>query len=330
MLRKWLVCAGVLALNMSSALAEKAEPTPTPVETAPPGAPTGGPGDAPSEAPPGDQAVAEDPFANAPRIIGPQLVDLGHGAEIDLPAGLILFEHAVAQDMMRQAGNDPDGVLAVILPPADATWMVVIGADDVGYVSDDDAHELDAASMLEQFKLGTLEQNKQRKAMGIPELFIDGWSEPPRYEASVHHLVWGIRAHAVDGEVINFFTRFLGRHGYLSVNLIDDPAAIERSKTQALAILTAVRYRAGHRYEDHVDGDKDSGMGLKALVLGGTGVAIAKKTGILVAILLFLKKGFVVVLAGLAGLGKWLLGRKKAAPPAPPAPTDQDTPATDD
>ena len=52
-------------------------------------------------------------------------------------------------------------------------------------------------------------------------------------------------------------------------------------------------------------------MGLNGLILGGAGVAAASKTGILVAILAFLKKGFVLVIAGLAGLYKWLTGRTK-------------------
>jgi len=192
--------------------------------------------------------------------------------------------------------------------------MVVIDASDDGYVSDDDADELDADSMLEAFKQGTIEQNKKRAAIGVPELVIDDWSERPHYEPAKHHLVWGLNAHDSESKVVNFFTRFLGRYGFLSVNLVDDPATLEASKTQALSVLTALRFDAGSRYEDHVSSDRDSGIGLKALVLGGAGVAVAKKTGILVAIFVAFKKGFVVVLAALGGFLRWLFRRKKAAP----------------
>jgi uncharacterized membrane-anchored protein len=265
---------------------------------------------APEPEPPAEPAV--DPFEGLPHITGPKLVTLGHGAEIDLPAGLTLFEKATAQELMRKGGNDAESVVAAILPTeGDATWMVVIEADDVGYVTDDDADELDAATMLEQFKIGTLEQNKKRKTLGVPDLFIDGWSERPRYDRLQRHLVWGLEAHDTDGKVINFFTRFLGRNGFVSVNLIDTPAKIEASKAQALSILTAVRFLPGSQYTDHVDGDRDSGLGLKALVLGGTGVVLAKKGGILIVILLALKKGFIVVIAAIGGFFKWLFGRKK-------------------
>lgn len=49
-------------------------------------------------------------------------------------------------------------------------------------------------------------------------------------------------------------------------------------------------------------------------MLGGAGVVIAKKTGILIAILLALKKAFIVVIAAIGGFFKWLFGRRKRDP----------------
>jgi uncharacterized membrane-anchored protein len=280
---------------------------------------------APDDADDADDVVGEaageaepNPLAGLPHVVGPKRVELGHEAQIDLPEGMILLEKVAAQELMRKVGNGAEHVVAAITPPesSPSSWLVVIEAKDVGYVSDSDASELDASAMLEQFKQGTIEQNKRRVTMGVSELFLDGWSEPPRYERATRHLVWGLNGHGVDGKVVNFFTRFLGRNGYLSVNLIDDPSTMEASKVQALSILTAVHFAPGARYEDHVDSDRDSGLGLKALVLGGTGVVIAKKTGILIAIVLALKKGFIVVVAAIGGFFKWLFGRKKQDPDA--------------
>lgn len=280
---------------------------------------------------PGGGAAA-DPLASLPHVVGPKRVDLGHNAQIDLPAGMVLFEQAVAQELIRKGGGAAERIVAAIVPAqGTAQWHVLIEASDVGYVSDDDASELDAGEMLEQFKRGTIEQNKKRVELKVPELFIDGWSERPRYDSATRHLVWGLNVHDTDGKVVNFFTRFLGRNGFLSINLIDAPATIEASKVEALSILTAVHFMPGFRYEDHIGGDHDSGLGLKALVLGGTGVVIAKKTGILVAILLALKKVFIVVIAAIGGFFKWLFGRRKresevelgvseVAPSVPPPP----------
>src|SRR5262249_37825025 len=130
-----------------------------------------------------DDKPAENPLLKYPHLVGPKLVGLGHNAEIDLPAGLLLFEQAQAQELMRRMGNSTDGVVALVAPPEEssATWMIVIDADDVGYVSDSDADELDADSMFEQFKEGTAEQNKKRVEVGVPALTLDGWTERPHY-----------------------------------------------------------------------------------------------------------------------------------------------------
>jgi uncharacterized membrane-anchored protein len=283
-----------------------------------------------AEAPPVvEEPVAEEPVAepgaeaaampDIPHLEGPKLVDLGHDIEIDLPEGFVLFERAQAQEMVRRGGNDGDDVLAAV-GKKDSEWAIIIEYSDIGYVSDDDADELNAGELLESYRQGTAQQNIKRKELGLPELFIDGWSEMPRYDRGKHHLVWGINGHDTDGKLVNHFTRILGRGGFISVNLISAPELLEQARTDAQPVLGATRYKLGATYADYREGDKSSGLGLTALVLGGAGVAKVAKAGILVAILAFLKKGFVLVLLPFAALARWLFGRKKAAEPSPEDP----------
>jgi uncharacterized membrane-anchored protein len=271
-----------------------------------------------------------------PHIDGPKLVDLGHDTEIDLPAGTVLFERAVAQELMRKGGDDVENVAAAIIKPG-ADWAVVIEYAGVGYVSDDDADKLDANELFDDFKKGTEAQNEKRKQLGVGPLYLDGWSEQPRYEKPTHHLVWGLKAHGDRGPVINFFTRVLGRTGYLSVNLIDAADRIEQSKADAASVISAIRFKQGARYDDHKTGDKDSGIGLRGLVLGGTGVAIAAKSGLLLKLLLVFKKAIIFIVAGVAGFFRWLFGKKKrqvdvvessgTPPPSAPPPPSEPPPA---
>ncbi|HEY0190626.1 MAG TPA: DUF2167 domain-containing protein [Kofleriaceae bacterium] len=262
-------------------------------------------------------AKDEDPFAKVPHIVGPKLVDLGHGAEINLPAGMILFEKATAQQLLKEGGNSVETTIAAVVKPG-AKWLVVIDAEDVGYVNDDDAKDLDADALLKSFKEGTIEQNKERVAKGVPELFVDGWSEPLHYDKPTHHLLWGLNAHDKDSKSVNFFTRVLGRNGFLSVDLIDGADTITASKAEALAVLDSIRFKPGSSYAEHASGDKDSHMGLTALVAAGTGILIAKKTGLLVAFLLFMKKGVILVFAAVAGFFRKIFRRKKKDDAAPP------------
>jgi len=283
-----------------------------------------------------DDAASKDAAAEIPHIVGPKLVDLGNNTEITVPAGMWLIERAEAVKIQEKMGNDTTSVVALVADP-NADWMIVIDYADVGYVNDDDADQLDSGELLESYKQGTLEQNAKRRQLKIPELFVDDWSERPHYERAARRLVWGIRAHDTDGQTVNFMTRILGRNGFLSIDLIDAPERIEASKKNAVAVLDATHFRPGYRHADHRDGDRDSGVGLTGLVLGGTGIALAAKSGFLIKLLLVLKKGIIFIALAIGGLFRWLFRRRQKSaeraavdaaakqsaepPPTPPAVT---------
>jgi uncharacterized membrane-anchored protein len=261
-----------------------------------------------------DPATAPAESTLPPHIVGPKLVDLGHNTEIDLPEGMILLERTEAQKLLRDMGNSPENTVAIVVK-LDSDWLIDIDYDDAGYIDDSDAADLDAGELLESYREGTRQQNATRKSLGKLEMVIDGWSERPRYERAQRHLVWGIAGHDVESKVVNFFTRILGRNGFLSVNLIAAPEQLEASKKEALAILQATRFKPGSTYADHTSSDKSSGIGLRGLVLGGAGVAVASKLGFLAKILLVFKKGFIVLFAAIGGFFRWLFRRKPQGGP---------------
>lgn len=314
----------VLLAVATTAGAEKAKKPAPARQEAKPAEPPPGEETAPAEE--GEDAPLTDEELEAalpPHLKGPKLVDLGSNIEIDLPADFILLERTEARKLLEQGGDFTDNVLGIVAK-LDANWMIVIEYDDVGHVDDSDANQLDANELFNQYVEGTKQQNARRKTLGVPELFLDGWSEMPKYKQAEHHLVWGLKAHSSEGPVINFFTRILGRHGFMSVNLIDSPDSIEQAKLDSQSVLTAIRFKTGYRYEDYREGDKNSGLGLRALVLGGAGLGVAKaaKAGILVKLLLVFKKGFIVIILAIGGLIKWLLGRKKNDDAPPPDDTN--------
>ncbi|MGN6110567.1 MAG: DUF2167 domain-containing protein [Kofleriaceae bacterium] len=311
MSRRWGVVTMLVLAMAGTAVAEKAKAD-KPAKSAK-AAPAPAPAAPPAEAEAPEEAAApEEP--GMPHIKGPQRVELGHRIEIDVPEGAVLFEREQARQLLRMdaPGDNFDDVLGMVIRP-DKNWLVVIEYDDIGHVSDDDADHLDADELLESYRRATSQQNAKRREHGISELFVDGWSERPRYDRAARHLVWGLRAHSVEGPVINFFTRILGRGGVASLNLVDDASVIEQSKAEAQDVLSAVRFKEGARYEDFREGDRSSGIGLRGLVLGGAGIATVKaaKAGIFVTLLVALKKGFAFILVGIAGLFKWMFGRKK-------------------
>lgn len=254
-----------------------------------------------------------------PHITGPALVDLGNNTEVDLPAGLILLERTEGAKFVEKQGGSSEGLEALVFS-LEGDWWVRIDYDDVGYVTDSDANDLDANAILDSYKQGTLEQNQRRKSLGLPELFLDGWMHPPAYDKGTHHLAWGLKGHSERGVSVNEFQRVLGRNGYLSVDVISSPEKIDAAKAAAAPLIANTRFKAGSKYEDHKAADKSSGMGLKALVVGGAGVAVfaGAKSGGIIAILLALKKGLILVVAGIAAFFKKIFGGKAKGPQLPP------------
>ncbi|HMG54097.1 MAG TPA: DUF2167 domain-containing protein, partial [Kofleriaceae bacterium] len=145
-------------------------------------------------APAGDGKPADAPEAAAekapPHVVGPQHVELGNSASIDLPEGMVLFERAVAVELLSKGGESTEGLVGIVFKPG-SSWVAHLEYNDSGYIDDSDASELDADELLESYRKGTEQQNKTRRALGNSELVIDKWSEPPRYEKAPHHLVWG-------------------------------------------------------------------------------------------------------------------------------------------
>lgn len=253
----------------------------------------------------------EKMFAEKPHITGPASVDLGNESGIELPDGYILYEAAAAREILEAGGDSAIGVVAMVLKPG-STWGATISATTDGYVSDDDADELDASPLLESIKQGTIQQNAKRRALKVPELFVDAWTDKPAYHSDTHRLTWGIEAHDSTGKVVNYDTRKLGRNGFLSILVVDAPESIAAARAEVEPIIEHTYFRTGARYEDHREGDRDSGVGLRGLVLGLVGVAAAKKAGVLVLVLVFLKKAGIFIAGGFAAIWKWLTGRNKS------------------
>jgi len=279
------------------------------------------------EAPPPEEKSRFHP------TVGPAKIDLGHDLELDLPDNMLYLDRKEGKELMESNGNIIGDSFLGLVGQKGADWIVTITYWEDGYVKDDDAAELDADEILEGMKEGNEESNEIRQQRGFKPLSLDGWTEKPRYERAEHHLVWGIKVSDPDGASINFYTRVLGRRGYVALNLIDDPARIEASKKEALAVLKATTFKAGARYADFdAKTDKIAEYGLAALVAGGAGAAalkfakvglLAKFGGKLLALIIAGKKVFVVVLLALgAGIKKLLglRGRKDEAAAAPPPP----------
>jgi uncharacterized membrane-anchored protein len=284
----------------------------------------------PAAAPPDAPAPEEKPRFHP--IAGPKSIDLGHQLALELPATMLFLEKVEAKKMMEEMGNVVGAALLGVVGQEGKSWIVTLNYFEDGYVKDDDAADFKPKELLDDLREGNEQANEVRKQRGFKPLFLDGWTEAPRYQRGPHHLVWGLKVHDDDGESINFYTRVLGRHGYVAINLIDAPDRIEASKKDALAVLQATSFRKGSRYEDFdKKSDKVAEYGLAALVAGGAGAAalklakvglLAKFGGKIIALLIAFKKAlvlfFVAIGAGIKRLFARLTGKRETVASAPP------------
>ena len=248
---------------------------------------------------------------------GPSDVTLGDQAVLHIPSAMAYIPKAEAAALMRAWGNSTGDAFygLVVSQKSDEYWVMTIDHTAEGYVKDDDAKSWNANELLQSLKDGTEEQNLERVKQGIPALDIVGWIEPPNYDASNHRLVWSLKAvdrgAAKDAPAtVNYNTYALGRDGYFQINLLTTDAAIEHAKPYARAVLAALEYNQGKRYEDFKSStDHIAEYGLAALIGG----VVAKKLGLLALAGVFVLKFAKIILVSLAvaggGLVKFFRGK---------------------
>ena len=249
-------------------------------------------------------------------IKGPTNVSLADIAEVNVPPGYAFLAAQDTRTLLEAFGNPTDGSELGMLAPEPTKWFVVFQFSDVGYVKDDDKDKLDADKMLSSIQAGNEEANQQRKKMGSAPLSITGWEQPPRYNELTHNLEWAIRGESEGDPVVNWNTRLLGRRGVMEVQLVVDPAELQATLPQYAEVLKSYSYKSGQSYAEYRQGDKVAKYGLAALVVGGAAVGAAK-LGFFSALIPFLKKGWVLIVAAVAAVASWfrrlaLGGRRKS------------------
>ncbi len=279
-----------------------------------------------------DSSFAQNPWADETSPLhrlkwahGGQEGDLGTVAYFVIPERCRLTDGAGARDFLSMTQNIPSGteqglLLCPAAPGEEWPWFVVFRFEETGYVRDDEAKELDGDKILSTIKRGTERANTIRKEKGWDEMFVDGWVRAPHYNPASHNLTWSIKGHSSDGTSINHAVRLLGRRGVLHANLVAAPEQMATAVPVFDTLMASASFQRGHRYSEWRKGDKVAAYGLSALVVGGAGVAVASKLGLLgklgaVFAKLFAKLGKLIIVA-LAAIGaaiKKLFSRKREA-----------------
>jgi uncharacterized membrane-anchored protein len=253
-------------------------------------------------------------LASLPWQVGPTTVKLGDRASLNVPDGYAFLGPAGSRSLNDILHNPPVNADVYTLAPKNLEWIAFFSYEDIGYVKDDE--KLDADKILQSYRDGTEEGNKERKARGWSELDIVGWSAKPEYDSQIKSLAWAILAEDEGShrQVVNYNTRLLGRHGVMDVVVVSSPDKLAASIDDFKSTLPGFQYAPGESYAEYRAGDRVAEYGLAALITGGA-LAVAAKKGLFTVIGGFLVAAWKFVMAGLFALVAWFknLFKKKQA-----------------
>lgn len=195
---------------------------------------------------------------------------------------------------LKLTGNIPEPGNNIVYSKSGG-WWASFSFNPIGYVKDDE--KIDADDILKTLKNSDEAANEERKRLGIPPLYTDGWYVPPHYDPTTKRLEWGVKLISEGQTVLNYTIRLLGRTGVMSATLVSSPETLDKDVVSFKQVLQGFDYNSGEKYSEFKEGDHVAEYGLAALVVGGA-AAVATKKGFWAAIGGFLAAGWKLVAAG--------------------------------
>ena len=200
-------------------------------------------------------------------------------------------------------------------------WAAVVTYDAAGFIRSDHHEKRDFDEVEKAIRDGEAAGNDARKKVNAPPIHFVGWAQTPTYDDAKHAIVWArdLKFGGQDVDTLNYDVRVLGRRGYLSLNMVSVMPQLAAVRAAAVELERTAQFQPGSRYDDfNLATDKTSQLGLVGLVAAGAGAVLAQKLGLFAIVLLFLKKGLVLIIAAASGGAAWLRRRfgKKPVPPA--------------
>jgi uncharacterized membrane-anchored protein len=238
---------------------------------------------------------------------------------IIVPEGFRFLDAKEAQFVLTTIwGNPEDPTTLGMIVPKDhgvtgaESWAFIVSYEDVGYVEDDDADDIDYEELLEGMKEDTRGANTARIQAGYDSISLVGWASSPFYDSEKKVLHWAKELKFGDAETntLNYDIRILGRKGIMSINAVASIDQLSEVKNHIDPILSSFTYAEGKQYNDfNPDIDEVAAWTIGGLVAG----KLLAKAGILALILKNIKLIGLAIVAAATGLWKWF--KRKSQPP---------------
>lgn len=247
-------------------------------------------------------------------------VSLSSGnAKIHVPKDFKFLDAKQAQYVLTELWGNPEdaSILGLLIPKSkrvmDAdSWIFTVSYDEMGYVKDDDAKDMDYDQVLKDGQKEVSDGNKERTDAGYEPIEWIGWAAAPHYDSDKKVIYWAkeLKFGEEPEHTLNYNLRILGRKGIFVVNAVSSMKNLPEVEANIDGILSSVEFNEGHKYTDFVPGvDNVAAWTVGGLVAG----KVLAKAGIFAAILKFWKVIAVAFTAIGAAVWKRIKGNSEEA-----------------
>jgi uncharacterized membrane-anchored protein len=226
-------------------------------------------------------------------------------ATLTVPEGFEFLNKEQSRYVLEDLWGNPEdsSILGLLLPKGRGvlnynSWVFVISFDEMGYVKDDDAGDIDYDELLEELQKETREANPEREKLGYQPIEFVGWADAPYYDKDNKVLHWAKELKFGEDSLhtLNYNLRILGRKGLFMLNAVASMNELPEVKAKLDDILLSVKFKEGHQYADYIpDVDNVAAWTIGGLVAG----KILAKAGLFVLIAKFWK----IIALAVAGAG---------------------------
>ncbi|MFT5164365.1 MAG: putative membrane-anchored protein [Alteromonadaceae bacterium] len=238
-------------------------------------------------------------------------------ATLNVPETFYFLNTADAEKVLVNVWGNPPGqqVLGMLMPsqltPFDAeSWAVTISYEEDGYVTDEDADEINYDDLLSQMQQDTADASVERVKQGYEPISLVGWAATPYYDAKSHKLHWAKELQVGDltQHTLNYNIRMLGRKGVLVLNFIAGMDQKDQVQASLPEVLAMADFDEGSKYSDFDPYlDDVAAYGIGALIAG----KVIAKTGLIAIGFVFLKKFGIFIVVGMGVFLRKLFAERK-------------------
>lgn len=225
-----------------------------------------------------------------------------HGT-MRIPTGYIFINKERTRRLLIDYWNNPESsvenIVGALVPNKALSYYqiglaYVITYGKIGYVSDEDANDVDYDELLKEIQKASDEANK---SLPKEQRFdIVGWAVAPKYVQNKHFLVWAKELDCEETRILNYDMRILGKEGLVSINAVANMTDLKDIVASEEEFVNCFKYDDGYRYEDFdASKDKVSDWTIGGLVAG----SILAKSGFFAKLGIFLVKFGKLIVLGL-------------------------------